>query len=193
MASTCRALTQLLNHWRDGDRTALDELMPLLYNDLRVLARKQLRRERPGHTLRPTALVHEAWLQLASERGIALEGTTHFLGIAARLMRQLLIQHARSRSAQKRGGAGLRVSLQAVEAAPVHTCRDLLALDEALNELAEEDPPKARIVEMRYFGGFTMDEIAAQTGVSVSTVGREMRLALAWIRHHMTAVLHPAV
>jgi RNA polymerase sigma-70 factor, ECF subfamily len=133
---------------------------------MRVLAQSQLRRERPEHTLRPTALVHEAYLRLASKSGISCEGTSHFLGVAARLMRQLLVEHARGRSASKRGGGALKVSLDAVELLAAKACRNVVNLDDALNALAAEDPSKARIIDMRYFGGFTTDEIAAKTGVS---------------------------
>lgn len=186
MTPALHSITELLDHWQAGDRAAFDKLVPLLYRELRVLAANQLRRERPGHTLPPTALVHEVYLQLAGQSGVPLEGRSHFFGVAARLMRQLLVQHARGRSALKRGGANVRLSLDSIEPIAENVSREVLGLDEALSALAEEDPDKAKIVEMRYFGGFTSDEIAGDMGVSVSTINREMRMALAWIRYRLS-------
>jgi RNA polymerase sigma-70 factor (ECF subfamily) len=187
MPMTTDGVTRLLDKWQNGDGSALDQAMALVYGRLRSMAGRELGRERPGHTLQPTALVHEAYLRLAPKSGFPVESTSHFIGVAARLMRQVLVQHARVRNAHKRGGAAIRVPLDQVEPLPANAPSELLHLDEALVALAEQDCQKARIVEMRYFAGLTNEEIAAEMEWSLSTVGREMRLALAWIRQRISA------
>jgi RNA polymerase sigma-70 factor, ECF subfamily len=180
-------VTQQLRAWQTGDKEAFDELVPFVYDQLRRLALNHLRRERPGHTLKPTGLVHELYLELARSNGITLESRSHFLGVASRLMRQLLVRHARARYAQKRGGRDNPAPLETLDSLPNDISRETLALHEAINALAREDRRKADIVEMRYFGGFTIEEIAAALDISVSTAGREIRTALAWIRLYLGA------
>jgi RNA polymerase sigma factor (TIGR02999 family) len=177
--------TRLLVDWSRGDEHALDELMPLVYGELRRLARRYLRNEKPGHTLQPTALIHEAYLRLVDQNLPRWESRAHFFGVASRLMRQILVDHARTRVAAKRGG-GNKVAL---DDAPVLASEEdvagLLALDEALRKLAAFDERKCRIIEMRSFGGMSVEETAAALGVSEPTVKRETRLAQAWLRREL--------
>jgi RNA polymerase sigma factor (TIGR02999 family) len=181
-------VTALLEAWSGGDRAALDALLPVVYDELRRQAQRALRREDAGHTLQPTALVHEAYLRLADRAPPRWEGRAHFLGIAARCMRQVLVDAARARKADKRGGDAQAVTLGALEVAPA-TARegevDLLALDDALARLAEFDPAKARLVELRYFAGLTLDETAQALGVSPATVSREWSVARRWLRREL--------
>lgn len=174
-------MTQLLLEWSSGDRAALDRLMPLVYGELRRLAAGHLARERRDHTLQPTALVNEAFLRLVDQRRIQWQGRAHFLALAATLMRQLLISHARKHRAGKRGGGRLCVTLHDWDA--VVEARDvkLVALDEALSSLAALDSRQARIVELRFFGGLTVEEAAAVLGVSPATVKLDWSLARAWL------------
>jgi RNA polymerase sigma-70 factor, ECF subfamily len=180
-------ITVLLADWKEGNDSALSELIPIAYRDLRRLAMSAMRNEAPGHTIQPTALVHEVFLRLQGLRKVAFEGRGHFFCIVSRLMRQILIQHARTVSAQKRGGGAQVVNLDGHERAvtdPRHA-GDLLAIEDALTRLARIDPKKAEIVEMRYFGGFTIPEIGEAVGQSTATVERNMRSALAWLRREM--------
>jgi RNA polymerase sigma-70 factor, ECF subfamily len=177
-------ITELLVDWKTGDESALERLAPLVYDDLRRLAGSRLRRERPGQTLQPTALVHETYLQLSGARSVAWEDRSHFFGIASRLMQQILIQRARGRTAAKRGG-GRRTDFAEALAMSEQRATQVNDIAEALGELAEEDQRKASIVDLRYFGGLTTEEIAAQLGVSASTVEREMRIALAWLYRYL--------
>jgi RNA polymerase sigma-70 factor (ECF subfamily) len=174
-------VTRLLVEWGNGDGEALERLMPLVYDELRRLARNYMRRERPGHTIQPTALVNEAYLRLVEQTNIRWQNRAHFFGVAAGVMRRVLCDHARARLADKRGGGAPRVSL--VEAAAVSDGQtaDILALDEALRELAEVDPRKARVVELRYFGGLSVEETAEVLKVSRSTVLHDWNLAKAWL------------
>lgn len=182
--------TQLVTHvladLRGGDRSAFERLLPVVYEELRGLARSYLRRQPPGHTLQPTALVHEAFVRLASASSPDFRDRVHFMAVAATAMRQLLVDHARKDKAAKRGGGAgespewQRITLSAV-AADSHGGIDLLDLDDALRELATLDPQQARIVELRYFGGLTIDEAAEEVGVSTATVEREWRAARAWL------------
>jgi RNA polymerase sigma-70 factor, ECF subfamily len=178
---TSSDLTQLLLAWGDGDREALDELTPLVYRELKKLAKSHLRRERDGHTLQPTALAHEAFIKLIDQRNVRWRNRAHFFGIAAQAMRRILVDHARARLAGKRGSGGAAVSLD--EAIDVSDSRadQLLALDEALKRLAQFDPNKGRVIELRYFGGLTLEETAEVLGVSRATVIREWRMAKAWL------------
>jgi RNA polymerase sigma factor (TIGR02999 family) len=180
------AVTELLHAWGAGDARASEALVPLVYAELRRQARHALRREGEGHTLQPTALVHEAWLRLDGQHGAHWESRSQFLAVAAQMMRRVLVDHARTRHSLKRGGGGTQVTLghaeQAVAAeAPV----DVLALDDALARLAVLDPRKARLVELRYFAGLSIPEAAAALGVSLATVGREWAVARMWLRREL--------
>ncbi len=175
-------VTRLLEQLEDGDRSAVDPLFRLVYDDLRRLARAAMSRERPGHTLQATALVNEAWLKLAGGRPPAASGREHFLGIAARAMRQVLVDHARKRSADRRGGDRVRVTLAAADGpADGHDPHEILALDRALDELDAVDPRLRQVVEYRYFAGLTDDEIAGLLGVTRRTVLRDWAKARAWL------------
>ena len=174
--------TQLLIKWRHGDEAALHELMPRVYRELRGLANYYLGRERPDHTLQPTALVHEAYLRLIDDKEIDWQNRAHFFGIAAVRMRHILVEHARSRRAAKRGKGIFRLSLSEAEKLPEKRDVDLLALDDALARLEDIDAQKARLVELRYFGGLTIDETAEVLGISPATVKRAWSMARAWLR-----------
>ncbi len=180
-ASNSHEVTQLLLAWSEGDKTALDQLIPLVYSELRRLAKHHMRSERAGHTLQTTALIHEAYLRLVDADQVRLENRRHFFGAAARLMRQVLVDLARARRSRKRGGSAPQVSLD--EALVVSPERDtsLLALDEALKALAEIDARKGHVVELRFFGGFSVEETAGALNVSVETVHRDWRLAKSWL------------
>ena len=184
------AVTELLRAWGAGDAEAGEALVPLVYAELRRQARMALRREGEGHTLQATALVHEAWLRLAGQHGAHWESRTQFLAIAAQMMRRVLVSHARTRRALKRGGGGTQVTLghagdaaAAPHAAP--DAADVLALDDALARLATLDPRKARLVELRYFAGLSIPEAAAALGISPATVGREWAVARMWLRREL--------
>ena len=179
-------VTQLLLDWSRGDRAALDELMPLVYQELRKLAGGYLRSERPDHTLQPTALIHEAYLRMIGKEMPEWQSRAHFFGVAARLMRQILVEHARTRHAAKRGGDQQKISLDdAPQVFAQSDAAELLALDDALTKLAAFDERRSRILEMRSFGGMSVEETALALGVSDTTVKREMRLAQAWIRREL--------
>lgn len=184
MTDGARTVTLLLRQWRAGDAAALDEVVPHVYAELRKIAASYLRRERPGHTLRPTELVDEAYLRLASNEGAELTDRVHFFGIAARVMRQILVDHARKHGAKKRGAGAAPVTF---DDGVVHHDRpdDLIALDDALEALAKFDERKAKTVELHYFGGLTQVEIAQVLGVHVNTVNRDLQLAVAWIRREL--------
>jgi len=178
---TAPDVTQLLLAWSDGNRDALDELTPLIYRELKKLAESYLRRERVGHTLQPTALAHEAYIKLIDQHNVRWRNRAHFFGIAAQAMRRILVDHARARLAGKRGSGGAVVSLD--EAIDVSDPRadQLIALDEALKRLAQLNPNRGRVIELRYFGGLTLEETAEVLGVSRATVIREWRMAKAWL------------
>jgi RNA polymerase sigma-70 factor (ECF subfamily) len=179
-------VTRLLKQWSEGNHSALDALTPLVYDELRMRARNYLRRERPDHTLQPTALIHEAYLRMVGESLPEWQNRSHFFAIASRAMRQILVDHARRRGAGKRGSGVMDVTLnEALVPARADNC-DLLALDEALTKLAAFDPRKCQVVEMRYFGGCTVEETAEALGVSMITVIRETRVAEAWLRRSMS-------
>jgi|SRR5205085_5158874 len=173
-------VTQLLHAWERGDEAARDELIPLVYDALRRIARHHLRGERAGHTLQTTALINEAYLKLV-DQSIPWQSREHFFGIAARLMRQILVDYARARQRLKRGGDRQQISLAYAEAAPAQTA-DLLALNDALEALAAVDPQKSRIVELRFFGGLTIEETAQVMGISTPSVERGWRAARAWLQ-----------
>lgn len=177
-------LHQLIQRDRSGDAAALEELLPMVYDQLRRIAAKYLREERPGHTLAPTALVHEAYLRLAGAE-LELQDRAHLLALASGAMRRILMDHARSRNRQKRGGGAPIVSIDEVREIAAGDMGHLLALDDALEELTKFDPRKARIVELVYFGGLTYDEVAGVLGVSAITVHRDLRLAKAWLEREL--------
>ncbi len=178
-------VTGMLRDWTSGDQEALDKLIPVVYDELRRQAARYLRRERPDHTLQTTALIHEAYLRLINQHNVEWKDRAHFYAIAARLMRQILVDHARKRQAAKRGGSDIKVPLE--EEMVITTGRnvDLVALDEALTRLAAIDPQQSRIVELRYFSGLSVEETAEVTGVSARTVKRDWNVAKAWLRQQM--------
>ena len=180
-----REVTALLRDWSGGDRQALERLMPLVYGELRRLAASYLRAERPDHTLQPTALVHEAYLRLVDQRSVSWANRAHFFGIAAQLMRRILVDHARKRQAAKRARRLPRHRRSRRSRRPDDRAPELLALDGALSDLEKLDPRQARIVELRFFAGLTVEETAEVTGVSPATVKREWRTARAWLRREM--------
>ena len=183
---TDHAITQLLVRWSAGDKAALDELMPLVYDDLRRHAQHFLRQRSINHTLQATALVHEAYLRLAPQQNTNWQNRAQFFGLAAKIMRDLLVDYARSRQAAKRGGSQLRLSLAEADRFDNESGIDLLALDQALQELSDLNPQYGRIVELRYFGGLTIEETAAVLGVSPATVERGWKFARAWLRTQLS-------
>lgn len=178
-------VTQLLLDWNSGDKAALDRLMPVVYEELRRLAHHYLGRERRGHTLQTTAIVNEAYLHLINQRNVQLQNRAHFFGIAAHLMRRVLAEYARSRHYAKRGGGAQQVSLEEAMTVSEERVADMMALDDALNTLAEIDERKSRIVEMRFFGGLSIEETAEVLGVSPGTVMRDWTLTKAWLRREI--------
>ena len=186
--SSRQDVTGLLRRWNEGDGEALDSLIPMVYAELRRLAAHYLRIERRDHTLQPTALVHEAYLRLVDQSGVAFRDRAHFFGIAARTMRRILVEHARKRNAAKRRGGTVRV-VSGIEGSVANPDRDpeILALDEALTRLEGLDPQQARIVELRFFGGLNVEETAEVAGVGTATVKRKWRTARAWLRQELDA------
>jgi RNA polymerase sigma factor (TIGR02999 family) len=178
-------VTALLARWRGGDRRALDRLIPLIYDELRSLAHHYLRRERSDHTLQTTALVHEAYVRLVGGDVPALQNRSHFFGIAARLMREILVEHARARQAAKRGSGVPLVSLDEALHYPQASNVDILLLDEALDKLAALDERQSRIVELRFFTGLSIDETSEVLGISPATVSREWTSARAWLHREI--------
>ncbi len=179
-------VTALLREWRRGDRAALDQLVALVYAELHSLARHHLRRERAAHTLQPTAVVHEAYLRLIGAQQVPWKDRAHFFGVASRLMRQVLVDHARARRAQKRGGGATLVDLTSADPAAPAPAVDVLALHEALGRLAALDAAQERVVEMRYFGGLTVEETAEVLDISPATVKRDWASARAWLLREMS-------
>ncbi|MEP6703859.1 MAG: sigma-70 family RNA polymerase sigma factor, partial [Acidobacteriota bacterium] len=180
-------ITAMLREWGGGDREALEKLMPLVYNELHKQAARYLRRERPNHTLQTTALIHEAYVKLVDQREANWESRNHFFAIAAQAMRRILIDYARARRQEKRGGDNVTLALD--DAALIITDErdiDLLALDQALNRLAKIDEQQVRIVELRYFSGLSLDETAEAIGISRATVAREWSVAKSWLRRELT-------
>jgi RNA polymerase sigma factor (TIGR02999 family) len=178
-------VTALLQEWSRGDREALEKLTPLVYDELRKIAAGYMREERPGHTLQATALVNEAYLRLIGQKRVSWQNRAHFFGIAAQLMRRVLIDHARRRQAAKRGAGSIRLTSSVDVAGSPEQDFDLLAVDGALSRLEQLDAPQARIVELRFFGGLTVEETAEVAGISTATVKREWRTARAWLRHEV--------
>jgi RNA polymerase sigma-70 factor (ECF subfamily) len=186
LPSPAHEVTQLLNDWSEGKQAALDKLMPLIYQELRRLAHRYLSRERAGHTLQTTDLVHEAYLRLVDQRSVRWQNRAHFFGIAAQLMRRILVDRARHHRRVKRGGGALIVSLDQAAVVSRQPEVDLLALDEALTRLADVDERKARIVELRFFGGLSVEETAQFLKISAVTVMREWRMAKAWLHRELS-------
>jgi RNA polymerase sigma factor (TIGR02999 family) len=182
--SSPQPVSALLIKWRAGDQEALQALIPLVYQELRRIAQHHLQQERPDHTLQSTALVHEAYLRLLKQGPAEVANRAHFLAVASQLMRQILVDHARGHRAAKRGG-GLKLELQDSMAVQKAQNVDLIALDQALNELARLDPRQSRIVEMRFFGGLSIEDTAEVVGVSQTTVKREWATARAWLRREV--------
>jgi RNA polymerase sigma-70 factor (ECF subfamily) len=178
-------VTGLLSEWRQGDKAALDKLTPLVYDEMRRLAHRYVRREREGHTLQTTALVNEVYLRLAGQQSIEWQNRAHFFGVIARVMRHILIDHARARHFAKRGGAAERIPLEDADLMSAQRAAELVGLDEALEELARFDGRKSRVVELRYFGGLSLEETAEVLDISVMTVRREWRAARAWLFRRM--------
>lgn len=177
-------VSTLLSRWRAGDQEALQALIPLAYQELRRIAQHHLRQERPDHTLQSTALVHEAYLRLMKQGPAEIENRAHFMAVASHLMRQILVDHARGHRAAKRGG-GLKLELTEAMSLEQAPNVDLIALDDALNELARLDPQQSRIVELRFFGGLSIEDTAEVIGVSRTTVKREWATARAWLRREV--------
>lgn len=179
-------LTELLIEWREGDKTALDKLTPLVYDELRRIAHRYVRRERNGHTLQTTALVNEAYVRLAGSKDVAWQNRAHFFAATAQVMRNVLIDHARRRLFAKRGGQAQQVPIEEASLAMSEARADeLVALDEALHQLAKMDPRKGQVVELRYFGGLSLEETADVLDVSLMTVRRDWRAAKAWLYRRM--------
>lgn len=183
-------VTRMLMSWSNGDQTALEQLLPLVYDELRRLAALYLRREQPGHTLQATALVHEAYLRLVDQTSVNWQNRAHFFGAAANLMRQILIQHARARHADKRGGNQQKLYLDEVsnlaDKLTTQPGMDLITLDEALERLATVAPQQSRVVELRYFGGLSISETAEVLDISPATVKREWTMAKAWLHREIS-------
>ncbi len=191
-------VTRLLQRWADGDAAALEALWPLVYDDVRQLARRQMAGERPNHTLQGTALVNEAFIRLAGQRVCEWQNRSQFLSLAAQIMRRVLVDYARQRGAQRRGDGVRRVSLHDTQAAlevdQAHAAQafddervDVLAIDSALTKLQQIDEPQSRIVELRYFGGLTLEQTATVAGISLASVKREWTMARAWLRRELAA------
>lgn len=184
---TPHVVTQLLQEWSQGDETALDKLIPIVYDELRRQAANYMRREQPGRSLQTTALVHEAYLRLVDQRAVEWQNRNHFFAIAASLMRRILVDHARQHQAVKRGGVDLKVlPLDDVEGIPGGEDIDLVALDQALERLALLDEQQSRVVELRFFSGLSVEETAAVLNVSTRTVKREWRAAKAWLLRELS-------
>jgi RNA polymerase sigma factor (TIGR02999 family) len=187
--TTSQPVSELLAQWRAGDEASLRRLVPLVYNELRRLAHYHLRRERPDHTLQTTALVHEAYLCLMKQQPMDFENRAHFFAVCANLMREILVQYARRRKAAKRDG-GYKLTLDGAATLPATRNLDLVALDDALHQLAKLDPQQSRIVELRFFGGLSIDETSHVLGISPATVKRHWTTARVWLHDEMTRPRH---
>ncbi len=178
-------ITLLLERWGNGNKEVLDELLPIVYDELRRQAARYLRRERVGHTLQTTALIHEAYIRLVDQRNVRWQNRAHFFGIASQLMRRILVDHARTKKRAKRGGSDIRVSLTDVAVATKTEDLDVIALDEALERLEAIDKQQARIVELRFFSGMTVEETAEVLSISPATVKRDWSMAKAWLHREI--------
>lgn len=186
METSSDEVTRLLRDWGNGNQQALEKLVPLIYSELRQIAHKCLYRERPGHTLQTTALVHEAYLKLIDQRDARWQNRAHFFAIASQAMRRILIDNARRHTAVKRGGPAENLPLDQAANISLEPDPILLPLDEALTKLAEIDPQQSRIVELRFFGGLTIEETAEVMSLSIDTIKREWAMARAWLRQRMS-------
>jgi RNA polymerase sigma-70 factor (ECF subfamily) len=186
MTPTSHEVTALLLAWSEGDQGAFDRLVPLVYAELRRLAKSYMRKERAGQTLQTTALIHEAYVRLIDAQNVQWQNRAHFFGVAARVMRQILVATAREHGSQKRGGRAQQVSLDEALVVGQEQDEDLIAIDEALSALAEVDARKAQVVEMRFFGGLTEEETATALRVSPETVKRDWRIARSWLRRRLS-------
>src|SRR5713226_8383430 len=176
-ADSAKPVTALLKRWRQGDSTALENLLPLVYNELRRIAERQLRRERPNHTLQPTALVHEVYLKLVDQHSIEWQNRAQFFGVAAQLIRRILVDHVRNQRTAKRGAGTLTITLDRAVSEPARQDIDLMKLDDALLSLSMKDEQQSRVVEMRFFGGLSIEETAEALRISPSTVKRDWAAA----------------
>lgn len=184
-------ITQILQQWSEGDEKAVESLFPLVYEELRRLARNYLAKERSGHTLQPTALVHEAYMRLIDQTRTTWQSRVHFYAVAANMMRRILVNHARDRATEKRGGSAQRFSIENLDILPEQTAGDLLDLDEALEKLKKLDERKCRVVDLRFFGGLNEDEVAEVLGVSEKTVRRDWQFAKLWLYRELSQNLPP--
>lgn len=186
MPETSLNVTQLLVGWGNGDKEALDQLVPIVYGELRKQAARYLRREKVGHTLQTTALIHEAYLRLIDQKNVHWQNRAHFFGIAAQLMRRILVDHARTKKRAKRGGSDVRVSLAEATLVSKGQDLDVVALDQALTKLEQLDHQQGKIVELRFFSGLTVEETAEVLGISTGTVKRDWSMAKAWLHREIT-------
>jgi len=185
MSEDSMPVTRLLQRWQEGEKGALEEITPLVYQELRRIAASHLRRERSGHTLQPTELLNEAFLHLVRQQDQTWQNRAHFYGVAAHLMRHILVDHARAKNSGKRGGGVQKVALDEAVSEAASRPAQLIALDDALSELEKLDPRKGKIIELRFFGGMSIEETALAAGVSTATVSREQRMAEAWLQRQM--------
>jgi RNA polymerase sigma factor (TIGR02999 family) len=190
LSTSPHVVTRLLVDWGNGDRQALEKLTPLVYQELKRLAARYLRRERREHTLQSTALVHEAWLRLIDQKQVHWQNRAQFFGIAAEMIRRILIDHARGRQAAKRGDGAIKLTLDDALGTPNRRDLDLVALDDALQDLGKLDPQQGRLVELRFFAGLSIEESAEVLGVSSATVKREWTAAKAWLYREISARAH---
>ena len=184
MTLSTKPVTQLLQQWREGNQEALDQLMPLIYDELRRLAGHYMKRERPSHTMQATALVNEAYLRLV-DMDVPWQDRVHFFAMAARLMRRILVDHAKTSRRAKRGGGKTKLQLDEALVVSAEPSQDIVALDDALTDLAAFDERKSRVIELHFFGGLTYEEMAEAIGISEATVHRELRMAKAWLYHEL--------
>jgi len=183
--SSTHEVTELLTAWSGGDKAALDKLMPLIHQELRRIAHRYMSRERPGHTMQTTALVNEAYLKLVNREGVHWQNRAHFFAIASQLMRHILVDHARRHAYAKRGGGTQTISLDEAMVVSQERAAEVVALDDVLKQLAEIDPQQSRIVELRFFGGLTIEETAVVLSLSPATIKREWTSAKAWLYHEL--------
>ncbi|HYR75482.1 MAG TPA: sigma-70 family RNA polymerase sigma factor [Pyrinomonadaceae bacterium] len=186
MPALPQEITQLLSNWSQGDKAALDQLVALVYPELRRLARRHMAREDPAHTLQTSALINEAYLKLVDQKSVQWQSRAHFFAVAAQVMRHILVDHARTRNYAKRGGGAPKLPLDEAAALTEQRAAQLIALDDALNDLSALDGRKSQIIELRFFGGLSLEETAEVMKISPSTVQREWRAAKAWLHHAMS-------
>jgi RNA polymerase sigma-70 factor, ECF subfamily len=186
MPALPQEITQLLANWSQGDKAALDQLVPLVYPELRRLAKRHMNREDPAHTLQTSALINEAYLKLVDQQNVKWQNRAHFFAVAAQVMRHILVDHARTRNYAKRGGGALKLPLDEAAALTEQRAAQLIALDDALSDLSALDGRKSQIIELRFFGGLSLEETAEVMKISPSTVQREWRAAKAWLHHAMS-------